>query len=114
DLDDRISVFATEFQGKPQLVEEKPVVTSWWSKIPDGILLGVAGAMALLIIVLIVVLVKRRRKVDEYDDVDLDFDMFEQPVALDGGGINEIEEIDLSELGSKSNPKRKTIEKLAK
>lgn len=114
DLDDRISVFATEFQGKPQLVEERPVVTSWWSKIPDGVLLGVAGAMALLIIVLIVALVKRRRKVDEYDDVDLDFDMFEQPMSLDGGGINEIEEIDLSELSSKSNPKRKTIEKLAK
>ena len=113
-LDDRISVFATEFQGKPELVEEKPVVTSWWSRIPDGVLLGVGGAMALLIIVLVVVLVKRRRKnEDEFED-DLDFEMFEQPMNLNGGGIEEIEEIDLSELSSKSNPKRKTIEKLAK
>ena len=113
-LDDRISVFATEFQGKPEIVEEKPVVTSWWSKIPDSVLLGVGGAMALLIIVLIVVLVKRRRNnEDEFED-DLDFEMFEQPMNLNGGGIDEIEEIDLSELSSKSNPKRKTIEKLAK
>lgn len=118
-LDDRISVFATEFQGKPDLVEEEPPVTSWWSNIPDGLLLAVGGATALLSIVLMGILLNGRRKkkreeaeIEEMEN-DLYFGTAGQSLHAEAAGIEDIEEIDLSGLSSKTNPKRKTIEKLA-
>lgn len=110
DLDDRISVFATEFQGKTVVAEEEPVI-SWMDSIPNNLLLIVGAAVALLLIIgsLIFVLMRRKREVIEDE---FDYEMFEQPVIK--GVQDEVEELDLSEFDSRSNPKRKTIEKLAK
>lgn len=111
-LDDRISVFATEFQGKPVVEAEDPI-TNWFGTIPNNLLLIAGAAVALVLIIgsLVFVLVRRKREVIEDD---YGFDMFEQPVSSVGSLEEEEKEIDLSEFDSRSNPKRKTIEKLAK
>ncbi|MCM3611993.1 flagellar M-ring protein FliF [Planococcus sp. MERTA32b] len=111
ELDDRISVFATEFQGKTVVEAEAPI-ENWFGTIPNNLLLIAGAAVALILIVgsLIFVLMRRKRDVIEED---YGFDMFEQPAAPIGS-IEEEQEIDLSEFDSRSNPKRKTIEKLAK
>jgi len=67
--------------------------------------------LILIIGSLIFVLMRRKREVIEED---YGFDMFEQPVTPIGSLEEEEKEIDLSEFDSSSNPKRKTIEKLAK
>ena len=112
DLDDRISVFATEFQGKPDLDVEKPndtllninnIATSTW-------ILIAAGA-ALAIIMLAIVLFVRKKKRDRLED-ELAMNMYQQTPFQDLEEDEE-EEIDLSDF-NKTNPKRKTIEKLAK
>ena len=110
DLDNRISVFATEFRGK-QPIEEAEPIQNWWTLLPTALLWIIGGSLAVLVIGIIVFALMRRRKREEYQE-EVNFGMFEKP--LDGARINEIEEIDLAELTSKSNPKRKTIEKLAK
>ena len=111
DLDDRISVFATEFQGKPDLDVEKPndtllninnIATSTW-------ILIAAGA-ALAIIMLAIILFVRKKKRDRLED-ELAMNMYQQTPFQDLE--DEEEEIDLSDF-NKANPKRKTIEKLAK
>ncbi|WP_033541481.1 flagellar basal-body MS-ring/collar protein FliF [Planococcus sp. CAU13] len=113
-LDDRISIFATEFQGKP-VVEEVDPIDNWFGQIPNSLLLVAGAAVALILIIgsLIFVLMRRKREVIEED---FGFDLFEQPVsAIESESMKAEEpEIDLSEFDSRSNPKRKTIEKLAK
>lgn len=110
DLDKRISVFATEFKGK-QPIEETEPIQNWWTIVPAWLLWVIGGSLAALMIGIIVFALMRRRKREEYEE-ELDFGMFENPIDI--ASINEIEEIDLAELTSKTNPKRKTIEKLAK
>ncbi|PKH10384.1 flagellar basal-body MS-ring/collar protein FliF [Planomicrobium sp. MB-3u-38] len=112
ELDDRISVFATEFQGKTVVEAEEPI-DNWFGTIPNSLLLIAGAAVALILIIgsLIFVLMRRKREVIEED---YGFDMFEQPVTPIGSLEEEEKEIDLSEFDSRSNPKRKTIEKLAK
>lgn len=111
-LDDRISVFATEFQGKP-VIEEVDPINNWFGEIPNGLLLVAGAAVALILIIgsLVFVLVRRKREVIEED---FGFEMFAQPATPIGELEEEEKEIDLSEFDSRSNPKRKTIEKLAK
>lgn len=111
-LDDRISVFATEFQGKP-VIEEVDPVNNWFGDIPNGLLLIAGAAVALILIIgsLVFVLMRRKREVIEED---FGFEMFAQPATAIGELEEEEKEIDLSEFDSRSNPKRKTIEKLAK
>ncbi|WP_422121917.1 flagellar basal-body MS-ring/collar protein FliF [Planococcus sp. X10-3] len=112
ELEDRISVFATEFQGKP-VIEELDPINNWFGEMPNGLLLIAGAAVALILIIgsLIFVLMRRKREVVEED---YGFDMFEQPVSPVGSSEEEEKEIDLSEFDTKSNPKRRTIEKLAK
>jgi flagellar M-ring protein FliF len=110
DLDNRISVFATEFKGKPELVVEKPP-TTWWTVLPASLMWIIGGSLAVLMIGLIAFLLMRRKKREELEE-EFEFGMYEN--QLPGTRIDEIEEIDLSELTAKTNPKRKTIEKLAK
>lgn len=111
DLDNRISVFATEFKGKPEVVVETPAPT-WWSVLPASLLWIIGGSIAVLLIGVIVFLLMRRKKREDVEE-EFEFNMFES--QMPGTRIDEIEEIDLNELTSKSsNPKRKTIEKLAK
>lgn len=109
DLENRISVFATEFQGKTAVAEEaEPQVFDQLSK---DVLMMVGAAIAGLLIVLTIALVSRRRK-QKKEEEEYIFNMFEEPkVQVDQ---EEKEEIDLSEFTSRANPKRKTIEKLAK
>ncbi|WP_404330215.1 flagellar basal-body MS-ring/collar protein FliF [Mesobacillus maritimus] len=108
DLQNRISVFATEFQGKQVVVEEtEPPLFDQLSNVP--MMIG-AGIAVLLIILMIAGFLRRRKRKKEEEEFLLD--LYEEPMAQ----VNqaEEEEIDLSELSSKTNPKRKTIEKLAK
>ncbi|TAA72217.1 flagellar basal-body MS-ring/collar protein FliF [Planococcus salinarum] len=111
-LDDRISVFATEFQGKT-VIEEADPINNWFGEIPNGLLLVAGAAVALILIIgsLIFVLMRRKREAIEED---FGFEMFAQPATSVGELEEEEKEIDLSEFDSRSNPKRKTIEKLAK
>jgi len=112
ELDERISVFATEFQGKPVIEAEDPI-NNWFGETPNGLLLVAGAAVALILIIgsLIFVLMRRKREVIEED---FGFEMFEQPGTPIGELEDEEQEIDLSEFDSRSNPKRRTIEKLAK
>lgn len=112
ELDDRISVFATEFQGKP-VIEDVDPINNWFGEVPNGLLLVAGAAVALILIIgsLVFVLMRRKREVIEED---FGFEMFEQPATSIGELEDEEQEIDLSEFDSRSNPKRKTIEKLAK
>lgn len=112
-LDDRISVFATEFRGKP-VIEEVDPIDNWLGEVPNSLLLIAGAAVALVLIIgsLIFVLLRRKREVIEED---YGFDMFEQPVTPVSSLLEDEEkEIDLSEFDTRSNPKRRTIEKLAK
>ncbi|TWT03691.1 flagellar basal-body MS-ring/collar protein FliF [Planomicrobium sp. CPCC 101079] len=110
DLDNRISVFATEFQGKPEaIVEKEPVQVSWFETlIGNPLMLAIAGAVVLLFGGIVVLMMRRRKKKEE----EYDFDIFDQPVVK----VEQLEEdeFDLSEFDATENPKRKTIEKLAK
>lgn len=110
DLENRISVFATEFKGKPEVVEETPTPT-WWTVLPASLLWIIGGSLAVLIIGLVVFLLMRRKKREELEE-EFEFSMYEN--EMPGTRIDQIEEIDLAELTAKTNPKRKTIEKLAK
>ncbi len=109
DLDNRISVFATEFKGKQPVAEPTPI-QNWWTLLPTGLLWIIGGSLAALILGIIVLALMRRSKRDKYEE-EIDFSMYEKP--LEGTRINEIEEINLADLTPKSNPKRSTIEKLA-
>ena len=113
-LADRISVFATEFQGKPVASSEEPEESLLsLNNIPNNVLIMIAAGIALLLIVLILVLVLRRRKRKNVEEEDeFGFEMFDQTLSKVKQAEEEEEEIDLSNIGSK-NPKRKTIEKLA-
>lgn len=109
DLENRISVFATEFQGKAAVAEEaEPQVFDQLSK---DVLMMIGAALAVVVIILIIALVVRRRKRNKEEE-EFIFDMFEEPKVQ--SEPEEKEEIDLSEFTSRANPKRKTIEKLAK
>ena len=112
-LADRISVFATEFQGKPVVSSEEPEESLLsLNNIPNNVLIMIAAGIALSLIVLILVLVLRRRKRKNAEEEDeFGFEMFNQALSK-AKQDEEEEEIDLSNIGSK-NPKRKTIEKLA-
>ena len=110
DLANRVSVFATEFQGKPAEAEEEPV-NAWLDGLPDNLLLIIAAALSLLVILIVLIVLLRRNKRKREEEFDLE--IFGQP--LNHERTEEVEEeIDLSEFDSRANPKRKTIEKLAK
>ncbi|HLG28233.1 MAG TPA: flagellar M-ring protein FliF C-terminal domain-containing protein, partial [Paenisporosarcina sp.] len=112
-LDDRISVFATEFQGKAVVdsgESEESLLNI--NNIPNYILVIIGVTMALLLlVVLILVFVIRKRRREEFEE-EFEYDMFEPPVS--NRKPEEEEDMDLSEFNSRANPKRKTIEKLAK
>ena len=112
-LDDRISVFATEFQGKAVVdsgESEESLLNI--NNIPNYILVIIGVTMALLLlVVLILVFVIRKRRREEFEE-EFEYDMFEPPVS--NRKPDEEEDMDLSEFNSRANPKRKTIEKLAK
>lgn len=115
ELEDKISVFATEFQGRPVVEEEEPEIT-FLSGIPNNLLIVIGAAVVLLIIIIIAVILLRRKKKEELIEEDYDFGGFEQALAK-SNQVNleaEEEEMDLSEFSARANPKRKTIEKLAK
>lgn len=109
DLENRISVFASEFQGKPAMGEEP--VTEFYENISNNALMMVgAGIVGLLLILVIAVVLRRRKRAKEEEDEML-FNVYEEPKLQ----VDQVEkDIDLSELTSRANPKRKTIEKLAK
>lgn len=109
DLDNRISVFATEFKGKQPVAEPTPI-QNWWTLLPTGLLWIIGGSLAALILGIIIFSMIRRGKGNKYEE-EIDFAMYDKP--LEGTRINEIEEINLEDLTPKSNPKRSTIEKLA-
>src|SRR5690606_25792544 len=95
------------------VIEETDPIDNWFGEIPNTLLLVAGAAVALVLIIgsLIFVLLRRKREVIEED---FGFEMFEQPVSAIGELKSEEQEIDLSEFDARSNPKRKTIEKLAK
>lgn len=113
ELEDRISVFATEFQGRPDIEEEEQAET-FLAGVPNNLLLVIAAAVVLVLIIVIVLLLLRRRKKEEVLEEEYDFVAFEQALAKSNNIDMEEEEVDLSEFSAKSNPKRRTIEKLAK
>jgi len=109
DLENRISVFATEFQGKPDATEEAE--PQLFDQLSNEVLMMVGAGIVGLLIVLIIALVLRRRKRKKEEEEFL-LDLYEEPKAQ----MPKVDqdEIDLSDLTSRTNPKRKTIEKLAK
>ncbi|MGB5944795.1 flagellar basal-body MS-ring/collar protein FliF [Paenisporosarcina sp.] len=112
-LDDRISVFATEFQGKTVVTGDPKESLLNINNIPNYVLIFIGvGIALLLLIVVILIFVIRKRKREELEE-EFEYEMFEPP-ASSTLSINENEEMDLSEFNTKANPKRKTIEKLAK
>ena len=112
DLDNRISVFATEFQGKPVIEGEEPSDTILSiTNLSSHTWIIIAAAAALAIFALIIALIVRKRKRDQLEE-ELGYGMFDQP-SIQGLEDPE-EEIDLADFNIRSNPKRKTIEKLAK
>ncbi|ANU21004.1 flagellar M-ring protein FliF [Planococcus plakortidis] len=113
ELDDRISIFATEFQGRPELAEEEPV-TTFWTGIPL-LWYVIAGVAVILLTGIILFVAKRRKKQQEELAAELEMDYFARAAAkMQPAGNAEEEEVDLSEFNNRANPKRKTIEKLAK
>ncbi|MDQ0430669.1 flagellar M-ring protein FliF [Planomicrobium stackebrandtii] len=112
ELEDRISVFATEFQGRPDIEEEEQAET-FLAGVPNNLLLVIAAAVVLVLIIVIVLLLLRRKKKEVVFEEEYDFGGFEQALAK-SNQVNIEEEVDLSEFSARSNPKRKTIEKLAK
>ncbi|MGE6368298.1 flagellar basal-body MS-ring/collar protein FliF [Planococcus kocurii] len=113
ELEDRISVFATEFQGRPAVEDEKPEVT-FFAGIPNNLLLVIGAAIVLVIVIIVALLLLRRKKKVDIEEEEYSFEGFEQALAKSNLLEPEEEEIDLSEFSNRSNPKRKTIEKLAK
>lgn len=114
ELEDRISVFATEFQGRPLIEDEEPKVT-FLEGIPNNLLLVIGAAIILVCIIVIALLLLRRKKKVAIEEEEYSFEGFEQALAKSNQvETDEEEEIDLSEFSSRANPKRKTIEKLAK
>lgn len=113
ELEDRISVFATEFQGRPAVEDEKPEVT-FFAGIPNNLLLVIGAAIVLVIVIIVALLFLRRKKKGDIEEEEYSFEGFEQALAKSNLLEPEEEEIDLSEFSNRSNPKRKTIEKLAK
>lgn len=112
ELDSRISVFATEFQGKVVVSEEKPVEELLeTSTISNSVLMMIGAGIAFLLIVLILVLVLRKKKHTAPEE-EFNYGGYEPPLAINRK-VEEEEELDLSEFNSRANPKRKTIEKLA-
>ncbi|MDJ0331393.1 flagellar basal-body MS-ring/collar protein FliF [Planococcus sp. S3-L1] len=112
ELEDRISVFATEFQGRPAVEDEKPEAT-FFAGIPNNLLLVIGAAIVLVIVIIVALLLLRRKKKVDIEE-EYSFEGFEQALAKSNLLEPEEEEIDLSEFSNRSNPKRKTIEKLAK
>lgn len=113
ELEDRISVFATEFQGRPAVEDEKPEAT-FFAGIPNNLLMVIGAAIVLVIVIVIALLLLRRKKKVDIEEEEYSFEGFEQALAKSNLLDTEEEEIDLSEFSNRSNPKRKTIEKLAK
>ncbi|WP_404335970.1 flagellar basal-body MS-ring/collar protein FliF [Planococcus rifietoensis] len=115
ELDDRISIFATEFQGRPELAEEEPV-TTFWTGVPL-LWYVLAGVAVILLTGIILLVAKRRKKQQEELAAELEMDYFERAAAKMQPAGNATEQdggVDLSEFNNRTNPKRKTIEKLAK
>ncbi len=114
ELEDRISVFATEFQGRPEIEDEKPE-TTFLAGIPTALILVIAGAVILLLVIVIALVMRRKKKNQtNLEEAEYSFEGFEKALAKSNQVEIEDEEIDLSEFSNRSNPKRKTIEKLAK
>ncbi|ANU09176.1 flagellar M-ring protein FliF [Planococcus antarcticus DSM 14505] len=113
ELEDRISVFATEFQGRPVIEDEEPEET-FLAGIPNNLLIVICAAVVLVLIIIIALLLLRKKKKEEVFEEEYEFEGFEQALAKSNQVNLEDEEIDLSEFSARSNPKRKTIEKLAK
>ncbi|MGI2328522.1 flagellar basal-body MS-ring/collar protein FliF [Planococcus sp. YIM B11945] len=112
ELDTRISVFATEFQGKPAAVATaEPKPASWIDTLTGNLLFMIIAGVAVALLAVVLVLVLRKKKSKEEALEDFNFDMFTQPMSIKEDGI---EEINFDDLSSVTNPKRKTIEKLAK
>jgi len=109
ELEDHISVFAAEFQGKPSVNEE--VETPLLDSVPTDLLMMIGAGIGLLSLVLILFAVLRRRK-RKKEEEEFNFAMFEEPKVPEYKEANE--EVDIPEFTSRTNPKRKTIEKLAK
>ncbi|AQQ54133.1 flagellar basal-body MS-ring/collar protein FliF [Planococcus lenghuensis] len=111
ELEGRISIFATEFQGKAVVEAEEPVAP-WWTVLPANFLLyaGIGIAALLVVLVVAVLLIRKRRRDQEENEYVMG--IFDQPPPDDS--LPEEAEIDLSEFDSIANPKRKTVEKLAK
>jgi flagellar M-ring protein FliF len=113
ELDERISIFATEFQGRPELAEEEPVPTLWTGIPLLWIVVAVVAVVLLTGIILLVI--KRRKKQQEELEAELEMDYFARAAAKMQPAASEQEGgVDLSEFDNRTNPKRKTIEKLAK
>jgi len=113
ELDERISIFATEFQGRPELAEEEPVQV-FWTGIPLVWYIAI-GVGVLLLAGIIVLVMRRRKKQQEELEAELEMDYFARAAAKMQPAANEQESgVDLSEFDNRTNPKRKTIEKLAK
>ena len=82
DLDDRISVFATEFQGKPDLEIEKPNETILnINNIPTSTWIMIAAGALLAIIILSIILFIRKKKRDRLEE-ELSLNMFQQTPFL--------------------------------
>ena len=113
ELDDRISVFATEFQGKTVVnAEESEESLLNITSIPTYLLIIIGSSMALLLLIVIIfVFARRKRRREEFEE-EFEYDMFEPPIS--SRKPDEEDDTDLSEFNTRANPKRKTIEKLAK
>ena len=73
------------------------------------------GAAVLLLAGIIVLVMRRRKKQQEELEAELEMDYFERMAAkMKPAGNEQEDDIDLSEFNGRANPKRKTIEKLAK
>lgn len=111
ELDDRISVFAMEFHGRPvggsEIVEK-----TWFETLPDNALWMILGGLGLLASLLIIALVVRRRNREQGEEEEpvMEVPMDEPPAQTN---LEQETDVDLSEFDT-SNPKRKVIEKLAK
>lgn len=112
-LDDRISVFATEFQGKHVVDGETPDESLLsMNNISNPLFWIIVGGVVLLLILIVLIFIIRKRKRESMEEEEeYVLDMFNQPIEK----VSNFEEaeVDLSEFNTKSNPKRKTIEKLA-
>ena len=113
-LDNRISVFASEFHGKANSNDENTDLQKS-EGFPYSLLMLAGAALAVILIIINLVMILRRRKERQIEEEqeELSFDMFIDR-TVSNNEENKEDEVDLSEFDLKSNPKRKTIEKLAK